>query len=354
MFMRARKLAVSSLLTLGLFAAAPAAEACTYVTGVLGLSPSEEVSTWPEGTPIYILAVDEVTLESGGAPLYEVTVDGEPASLVLADNATPTSWDKVKVQVEPLPVAGQVVDLRGTFCEGCTEEFARHFTVGPADTEGPAGEAPWLWFDLHDHSDEMFPTNCGGYAGEPFTWSFHVEGLPPYSEESPYIYTLTAFRSDDLTTEVTRWNFTPWDTTMDVPLGGEDTLVVSDLPEAYCFRVDTFDLAGNPGPSSNVACAPCHYRVDNSVDYPVESFKAWEIYPGGACADGAVNPGGPEACATADCAGASGDDPIRIEGCQCSTGVGAAATGSGMAWLGALPFAAWLARRRRSEGRRAR
>ena len=239
----------------------------------------------------------------------------------------------VAVQIEPLPAEGQEVSLRGKLCmsQDCNE-VETHFTVGPPDTEAPAGAAPSLWFDLHDHADDDGLDSCG--EGPSFVWFFHLEGMLEASAEAPLVYTLTAFKDNALDTSAWIRRMAAPDLEATFRISGSDEMVMPYLPGAYCFRVDVSDLAGNPGPSSEVVCTPCHYRADASED-AVENFSEEDVYPGGMCAGGETNP----------------EEPVVIEGCQCragaGTGAGTGAGGSGL-WLGALPFAAWRARRRRA------
>ena len=85
--MRAHRLFACSLLALGIVAASPAAEACSVLPPVFDIWPAEGV-TWPEGTPLYVHATAIALEDPEGAPYYEVTVDGAPASLVLVETVS--------------------------------------------------------------------------------------------------------------------------------------------------------------------------------------------------------------------------------------------------------------------------
>jgi MYXO-CTERM domain-containing protein len=126
------------------------------------------------------------------------------------------------------------------------------------------------------------------------------------------------------------------------------------LPEAFCFRVKTYDTAGNAPSVSQVLCKPCNNRVDsvpNGNFPPAEpTWTAADVYPGGPCnaSTTATGTGGASSGAGGGKGGNDGDDDEAFGGCGCRV-AGEGDTHSGLfgALALALGAAVRLGRRRR-------
>lgn len=330
--MRANLFVASALLTLGLVAPAPRAEACSPPPpGVYQTLPATGAS-WPLNVPVHLFG--GAALGDGVDSFYTATVNGQPATLV--EVSEKTSLDgSLQVRVEPPPSIGDVVAIAGTFCpaELSCYPIEMEYTVAAEDVAG-IDAAPALWFDLHEHAHEP-----GGSCGPPgtLTWWLHLEDLATQTaSESPLIYTVTAFAPGDLSTPVRTWSL--------LGRGGDEALEVwgdvdpagVDPAEAFCFRVDVADLAGNPGQSSSTSCAPCRFHADEEYAAGEPAWSSADVYPGGLCADGAVNP-------TVEPEGEFVGD-LETRACQVASAPGA--PGGGLLLAAALPLLG-LARRRR-------
>lgn len=338
-----RFVVASVLLAAGLTAAAAPAEACSPAAGVTSTIPAADATTYPANAPIYFYGYYLAL-----TPSVAVTVDGQPASLVDVSDQTPHVFTpsfaggvtSLRVRIDPPPSPGQEVSLSGNLCQSAPscDPVLLQFTAAAPDEQGPA-TPPGLTFDLHDHGDSLAATTCDE-SGD-FAWWLRIQGLPATAAgESPVFYDITAFTDETLSTRVAQWSRFAEPGDVDVRLVGTADLVVgAPLPEAACFRIDLADLAGNPGASSNVACAPCLYRADppSSKDPAEPSWTSADVYPGGFCGDRQVPPAG------------SGDPESASGGCQLAAAPGVARGGL----LAALPLFLLPLARRRAARRRA-
>ncbi|AKT36798.1 uncharacterized protein CMC5_009190 [Chondromyces crocatus] len=287
--MRTMPLLVASSLALAALVTAPRAEACSPALGVHGTLPTTSAEQWPTNLPIHLFSVLDITLDEAGVPLYSVLVDGQPATLVEAAQAQRSRAGGLQVVVEPPPIPGQQVLLSGTFCpasQGCPPVNLA-FVAAPPDVEGPT-ESPALWFDLYDHKDDDAAVGSCVDLGA-FTVTLHVDGSPQPEDASPLMYTIQAFTDASLTNAVGSWRRITQGGSESFYISGAPELVVPQLADAYCFRVDIEDLAGNDGVSSSVTCKPCRYRADPDSPFSLIDFNEAALYPGGQCADW-INP----------------------------------------------------------------
>ncbi|EYF07630.1 hypothetical protein [Chondromyces apiculatus] len=349
--MRTFGLLAGSLLFLAGTLHAPDAEACVPLPpGVYGTLPDATTATWPVNAPLSFYNIGALPSDASGPLHHEVTVDGTPATLVEVAADPQIMRYHIRARISPEPVPGQEVHISGTFCppeDQCPEVDLR-FTVGEMDEVAPEG-TPSVWFDLYDHADEEPDNNC--VEARAFTWKAHVEMPPQAAGEGPLLYNIVALRRDEANggqlVPFRQWLHEVPEATASggieetFTLEGGVGLAIPDLAEGFCLQVSVSDEARNWGEEPTTVCAPCHFRQDDAPYSEGATFSDANLYLGGLCADGHVVTEEDEVP----------PDEVPSDGCQMGASAGAAGAGGSGLWLGALPFAAWLARRRRAARR---
>ncbi|HTN91312.1 MAG TPA: hypothetical protein VL242_46905 [Sorangium sp.] len=330
------------------------------LAGLTGTFP-ESGGTLPGNAAIffegYSISLDGLT----------VTVDGEPASLVIVTDV-PAAGYSIVARIEPAPSEGQAIAIEGDFCnvvDSCGVKSIE-LTAGAADTEAPP-EPSGLSFDLYDHAD--FKSSGGDcQLDTDLSWWIKAEGEVAQGGEAPVITTIEAFRDDSFTEPVFSVSRFMNAASLSIAIGQTaEVLDGADAPEALCFRATAMDTAGNVAGETVHACKPCYYRVDSEAAQPpfaTPPEPAWteaDIYPGGTC-DSGMGPGsgagGSGGAGGSDSAGGAGADAggggdgetgeTSEGGCSFRAAGGAGGGGApGAAALALLACAALAGRRRR-------
>jgi MYXO-CTERM domain-containing protein len=351
-------LAALPLVTLPLLAPAPA-RACTPLPpGVSGSIPTDG-GKYP-GNAAILLMGNGIDLTAA-----TVTVDGQPAALKDATALLAPGIGSVGALVVPPPMAGQMVVVSGTFCsagEMCPVTTI-HYQAIAADTTAPVG-GDLVGFNVLDYTD--FKSSGGDCQSDSdFAWFVEGKTQVPDPAGSPEMYTFEALPDAQSTTPVfTQSGFIPDSGQPNATLRGlASQLMGKSLPEALCFRMRSFDAAGNtPATSMETLCKPCYYRADSSplmgFGPPAEPmWKVADIYPGGTCdssmsgvggnyPDGGVSHGEGGSGTGSGGAGGNGAQPGQVVGgCGCRV---EGSDGEGAAGFGAVVFLALsaIARRR--------
>lgn len=317
---------------LALVAAAPRAHACAPLPpGVSSTLPADGAK-YPGNAA--------VMLQGQGISPTEatVTVDGQPATLKDVSKAWFSDLGYVGVTVEPTPKEGQSVVITGTFCPpggGCNP-VTLHYQATAPDTVAPS-PIELLSYSIYDYPD--FKSSGGDcQSNSDFAWWLKLKtNVPMGLNESPLIYAVERYDDASLAggpvIAASGYVAVSWSSSATIR-STVDNLEGRPLPEAFCFRVRTYDTAGNAPSVSQVLCKPCNYRVDS---VPVESFPpaepewtAADAYPGGPCESPTTATG------TGSGGGSGTDDDEVIGGCGCRV-AGEGDTTSGL--LGALALA---------------
>jgi hypothetical protein len=215
-----------------------------------------------------------------------VTVDGAPATLERAD--FPYSFGVAYFRVTPTPSPGQTIVVGGNFCyEPDTCEATWTFTAAAPDTTAPAA-ATGLEFDL-----QRFPEQGGGGSCmvlQDHAW-FARWNSAAEADTSGAVHVLE-LAADESFGEVLASEVVPaGDGTVGTRLPLSTAEVPGAVPESFCLRVRTLDLAGNEGTVSESVCTPQHCRVepDDFLEDPKAdgtAEPAWtddDVYAGGPC-----------------------------------------------------------------------
>jgi MYXO-CTERM domain-containing protein len=236
--------------------------------------------------------------------------------------------------LDPAPPAGQMVTIAGNFCQGSPATDACQtpvsFTTTAPDTTAP--EAATVFFDRQLYT-KVDGSTCS-VASDRTSW-LHLRSAPATAGESTVFYLIEEFSDSQLSHLIYSG--------LTIPQSEEITLLFPLLTSALsvptadpCFRITTFDAAGNKAPGITVTCTPCHARTEppppagTNPTFPAE--PVWtdaEIIPGGACDPSQVGTGG-----TGGTGGAGG--AVGGAGGGVSSGDAGAALGgmSGIAGLG--------------------
>jgi MYXO-CTERM domain-containing protein len=348
--MSTRILLAASLTALALVAAAPRAHACSPL-------PPGVTSTLPVDNGNYP-ANAAVMLQGYGLSPTEgtVTVDGQPATLKDVSKDRFSDLGYYGVTVEPTPKEGQSVVITGTFCPammGCNP-VTLHYQAAAPDTVAPP-PIDLLSYSIYDYAD--FKSSGGDcQSNSDFGWWLKLKAsVPAALNESPIIYAIERF--NDATTAggkviaASGYVSASWSSTVSVRntvegLGGKP------LAEAFCFRVKTYDTAGNTPSVSPILCKPCNYRVDSAPvgDFPPAEpvWTAADAFPGGPCESTATTSSGAGGGGAGGGGGSGSDGGEAVGGCGCRVaGEGETTSGLFGALALALGAAVRLARRKR-------
>lgn len=322
-------LSIAALATAGV-AALPASACPPPLPGLTGSVPKSG-ETYPANAAVFLFGA-QVSLDD-----VAVTVDGQPASLVPAEEVASLGLSSKAVLVDPQPAKGQSVLIEGTFCapEYQCPVASVTFTAGAPDVSSPAPPSSVV-FNVHDYPD--FKSSGGDCQSDSdLAFWVHLFGVPASAGESPVIYSVEAFRDAGLSdlAFAQRVFFQSEEVTVQAR---KTTAFLNgaEAPEALCFRVTALDASGNEAAGAVVTCEPCHYKQETGqpVDFlpPAEpEWTAQDIYPGGQCDAGGNGAGGGSHAegagggSHAEGAGGGeiGDDDggaATIGGCGCQTG----------------------------------
>ena len=231
----------------------------------------------------YDISVDKVS----------VTVDFFEIPFKLVPVGAPSELG-FSAKVEPEPPVGHSVTLEGDFCiqPNQCETKSITYMVGEPDVTPPAETMP-VSFDVYDYTDYE---SSGGDCTSDSDLAYWVELKAPVPDPagSPVIYTLEAYRSDDLQKLVFtgRTFYRPQGTRASSSASRPRSSSGKSPPEAFCFRVKTTDAASNPAPETSespiVICKPCFYRVSDAPNAgfgppPQPMWDSSDIYPSGPC-----------------------------------------------------------------------
>jgi MYXO-CTERM domain-containing protein len=349
--MSTRSFLAIPLTALALVAAAPRAHACSPpLPGVFATLPADG-EKYPGNAAVmlqgYYISPTEAT----------VTVDGQPATLKDVSKTRFSGLGYIGVTVEPTPTEGQSVVITGTFCAPGTmcNPVTLHYQATAPDTVAPS-PIELLSYDIHDYQD--FKVSIGDcQIDSDFAWWLKLKGTVPTAlNESPLIYAVERYDDASLAGDPviadSGYVAASWSSSA-TSRGSVEGLDGKALPEAFCFRVKTYDTAGNTPSVSPVLCKPCNYRVDSvssNGSPPAEpTWTAADAYPGGPCNSSTTVTGTGTGSASTGSGGGSGtDDDVVIGGCGCRVaGEGATASGLFGALALALGAAVRIGRRRR-------
>ena len=289
-----------------------------------------------------------------------VTVDGQPATLKDVSKTWFSELGYFGVTVEPTPQEGQSVVITGTFCPPATtcNPVTLHYQATAPDTVAPA-PIELLSYDIYDYPD--FKSGGGDCQFDSdFAWWLKLKGTVPTAlNESPLIYAIERYDDASLAggplIATSGYVAASWSSSATIR-STVNELDGRPLPEAFCFRVKTYDTAGNTPSVSPVLCKPCNYRVDSvpNGDFPPAEpmWTAADVYAGGPCNPSTTATGTGSAstgsASTGAGGGSGGDSDEVIGGCGCRVaGEGDTASGLFGALALALGAAVRLGRRRR-------
>lgn len=228
-----------------------------------------------------------------------VTVDGEPAALVLVHERSrglyywlwESAYRTMALRIEPPPQPGQAIVVTGDPClEWAGMSFCDPveliYSVGEADSEPP--DAPVeLWYDVYDHGEVASADSSCGATTAQLEFTIWTE-IGRERLEYPLEYRLSR-RPRDLPRA---WDVVEHDWLRDAkafdPQFRWQYLIqaVQDLlplAEALCLRLQTFDASGNLGGEIEV-CPPCHDQFAGSTGvfawpYGLPSYDDAWLYP---------------------------------------------------------------------------
>lgn len=355
---------LAALTAAALLSATPRAHACTPLPpGVFATIPAEG-QKYPANAAIIV--------QGQGISLTDaaVTVDGAPATLKDVSTTFFAGLGIFAVTVEPPPAAGQAVAVTGTFCmagSGCPP-VALHYVATAADTVAPK-PIDLVGFNVHDYTD--FKSGGGDCQSDSdFAWWIELKSqVPDLATDGAVMYRIEGYADATLAGGVVVEAFGYVDNTGQVVLPIRRTVNVlagKSLPEAMCFRVKSYDSAGNtPSISPELQCKPCYYRAEgipgNGFPPAQPMWTPADIYLGGPCDSTMTGSGGnyPDAGLPHDTTsstsgaggsggGANGDQVV--EGCGCRV-AGESESASGLIGTLVLAMGASLRltrRRRRS------
>jgi MYXO-CTERM domain-containing protein len=279
-----------------------------------------------------------------------VTVDGAPAALV-----QPNSEDamarlaSIVAQVEPQPLAGQLVVISGTFCDddfGNCEPTTISYTASEPDEIAPSAAGFFeVTYDVYDHTQtDAGVGSCQGNSGVHYYLHVDSNMNETLGDSTTPVFWVVTGSSNSAADPSFQYVYQADSPTLDVSLAFDDIAVV-DAPE-ICVDVALMDAAGNVLGVVADSCSACMYRNDDDGSTDGTAFidePAWtsaDAYPGGLCAQDFEPPINPP-----------GDDPTNNDGdtrvtsgCGCTTAGG---DNSGAGWLFALLGAALTVTRRR-------
>jgi MYXO-CTERM domain-containing protein len=353
---------LSALTAAALLAATPRAHACTPLPeGVSGSIPAE-AQKYP-GNAAVILQGQGISLINAA-----VSVDGVPATLTDVSSTLFNGLGIFAVTVTPTPAAGQAVTIMGKFCDAGAScpPYTLHYVATAADTVAPPA-IDLVNFDAHDYTD--FKSGGGDCQSDSdFAWWITLKSqVPDLAKDGALMYRIEGYTDATPAGGAVVEAFGYIDDTGQVKLPIRRTVSVLNgkpLPEAMCFRVKSFDSAGNtPSISPELLCKPCNYRAEgvpgNGFPPPEPTWTAADIYAGGPCDSSMTGSGGnyPDGGLPHDTTsstggaggsggGANGDQVV--DGCGCRIG-GEDESSSGLfgALIVAMGASLRLARRRR-------
>ncbi|MFS8069960.1 MAG: hypothetical protein ACMG6S_26650 [Byssovorax sp.] len=345
--MSTRSFLAISLTALALVAAAPRAHACSPLPpGVFGTVPVDGAK-YPGNAAVMLQGQGILPTEA------TVTVDGQPATLKDVSKTRFSELGYVGVTVEPTPTEGQNVVITGTFCppgSGCNP-VTLHYQATASDTVAPS-PIELLSYGIYDYTD--FKSGGGDcQVDSDFAWWLKLKGTVPTAlNESPLLYAIERYSDASLAggpvIASSGYVAVSWSSSATIR-GSVEGLDGKALPEAFCFRVKTYDTAGNTPSVSPVLCEPCNYRVDSvsNGDFPPAepTWTAADAYSGGPCnaSTTATGTGG----ASAGAGGGNNGDGV-IGGCSFRVaGEGDTTSGLFGALALALGVAVRIARRKR-------
>ena len=357
-------LPLAALTAAALLSAAPRVHACSPPpTGVFSTIPAEG-QKYP-GNAAVILHGQGISLTDAS-----VTVDGQPATL---KDVSKTLFDGLgifAVTVEPTPAAGQAVTVTGTFCAGgpgCPP-VALHYVATAADTVAPPS-IDLAGFNVHDYTD--FKSSGGDCQSDSdFAWWIELKSqVPELATDGAVMYQIQGYADASMAGGVVVGAFGYVDVTGHAVVPIRRTVSALNgkpLPEAMCFRIRSYDSAGNtPSISPELLCKPCYYRADglpsNGFPPAEPTWTPADIYPGGPCDYSMVGSGGsyPDAglphdtSSTSSTSGAGGsgggaNGDLVVGGCGCRmAGEDESTPGLSGALVLAIGASLRLARRRR-------
>jgi MYXO-CTERM domain-containing protein len=345
--MSTRSFLAISLTALALVTAAPRAHACAPLPpGVSSTLPADG-EKYPGNAAVMLRGQSISPTEA------TVTVDGQPATLKDVSKTWFSELGYLGVTVEPTPKEGQSVVITGTFCPpnaGCNP-VTLHYQATAPDTVAPS-PIELLSYGIYDYPDFK---SAGGdcQSDSDFAWWLKLDGTVPAAlNESPLIYAIERYADVSLAggpvIASSGYVAVSWSSSATIR-STVGTLDGKALPEAFCFRVKTFDTAGNAPSVSQVLCKPCNYRVDSvpNGDFPPAepAWTAADAYAGGPCATPTTATG--TGSASSGSGGGGGGDDV-IGGCSFGVaGEGDTTPGLFGALALALGAAVRIVRRRR-------
>lgn len=334
------------LTALALVAAAPRAHACSPPPPGVSSTLPVDGGKYPGNAAVMLRGAHGISPTEA-----TVTVDGQPATLKDVSKTWFSELGYLGVTVEPTPTEGQSVVITGTFCDPGTacNLVTLHYQATAPDTVAPL-PIELLSYDIYDYPD--FKSSGGDcQVNSDFAWWLKLKGTVPAAlNESPLIYAVERFDDASLAggPVITSSGYVAvsWSSSATIR-STVDSLEGRALAEAFCFRIKTFDTAGNAPSVSQVLCKPCNYRTDNEPngDFPPAepTWTAADVYPGGPC----TTPTTATSSGSGAGGGSGGGDEV-IDGCGCRVaGEGDATSGLFGALALALGAAVRIVRRRR-------